>query len=80
MGMDAFGIGRREEAIVFVMTADGAMVARQITIGVQDWEYTEVIAGLQVGDEVVILPSTSLLMSQQAMRDRFSRFTRIPGT
>lgn len=80
VGMDAFGIGRREEAIVFVMTADGAMVARQITIGVQDWEYTEVIAGLRAGDEVVILPSTSLLMSQQAMRDRFSRFTRIPGT
>jgi HlyD family secretion protein len=79
-GMDAFGIGRREEAVVFVMTADGQMAARQITIGVQDWEYTEVISGLQDGDEVVILPSTSLLMSQQAMRDRFSRFSRIPGT
>ncbi len=79
-GMDAFGIGRREQAVVFVMTADGQMTARQITIGVQDWEYTEVIGGLQDGDEVVILPSTSLLMSQQAMRDRFSRFSRIPGT
>jgi len=80
IGMDSFGIGRREEAVVFVMTADGMMAARQVTIGVQDWEYTEVIAGLQAGDEVVILPSTSLLMSQQAMRDRFSRFSRIPGT
>lgn len=79
-GMDSFGIGRREDAIVFVMDAEGMMAARQITIGVQDWEYTEVIAGLQDGDSVVILPSTSLLMSQQAMRDRFSRFSRLPGT
>jgi HlyD family secretion protein len=79
-GMDAFGIGRTEEAIVFVMDAEGMMTARQITIGVQDWEFTEVMAGLQDGDEVVILPSTSLLMSQEAMRDRFSRFSRLPGT
>ena len=79
-GMDAFGIGRREEAVVFVMTADNEMVARQVTIGVQDWEHTEVIAGLEDGDQVVLLPSTSLLMSQQALRERFSRFSRLPGT
>jgi HlyD family secretion protein len=79
-GMDAFGIGRREEAVVFVMTADGQMKARQVTIGVQDWENTEVIAGLDDGDQVVLLPSTSLLMSQQALRERFSRFSRLPGT
>jgi HlyD family secretion protein len=79
-GMDSFGIGRSEEAVVFVMDANKVMTARQITIGVQDWEYTEVLSGLQDGDEVVILPSTSLLMSQQAMRDRFSRFSRLPGT
>ena len=79
-GMDAFGIGRREEAVVFVMTADGQMTARQVTIGVQDWEHTEVFAGLEEGDEVVLLPSTSLLMSQQALRERFSRFNRLPGT
>jgi len=47
---------------------------------VQDWEFTEIVSGLQPGDEVVLLPSTSLLMSQQALRDRFSRFSSIPGT
>ena len=40
----------------------------------------EVIAGLDDGDQVVLLPSTSLLMSQQALRERFSRFSRLPGT
>ena len=78
--MDAFGIGRAPQpAVVFVM-ADGKMAPRQVMMGVQDWEFTEIVSGLQPGDEVVLLPSTSLLMSQQALRDRFSRFSSIPGT
>ncbi len=80
VSMDAFGIGRAPEpAVVFVM-ADSQITARQVMMGVQDWEFTEIVSGLQPGDEVVLLPSTSLLMSQQALRDRFSRFSSIPGT
>lgn len=80
VSMDAFGIGRAPQpAVVFVM-ADGKMAPRQVMMGVQDWEFTEIVSGLQPGDEVVLLPSTSLLMSQQALRDRFSRFSSIPGT
>ena len=80
VSMDAFGIGRAPQpAVVFVMVND-RMAARQVMMGVQDWEFTEIVSGLQPGDEVVLLPSTSLLMSQQALRDRFSRFSSIPGT
>ncbi len=80
VSMDAFGIGRAPQpAVVFVM-ADGQIAPRQVMMGVQDWEFTEIVSGLRPGDEVVLLPSTSLLMSQQALRDRFSRFSSIPGT
>lgn len=79
--MDAFGVGQAPEAaVVFVLGADGQMAARQVMIGVRDWEFTEIVSGLNVGDEVVLLPSTSLLNSQQALRDRFSRFSSVPGT
>ncbi len=64
--------GRREEAVVFLLDENGQIVPRQIIAGIRDWEFTEVLSGLQPGDELVLLPSTSLLRSQQAMRDRFA--------
>ena len=80
VSMDAFGVGQAPEpAVVFILDAEGTMVPRRVMIGVRDWEYTEVVDGLDEGAEVVMLPSTSLLNSQQALRDRFSRFNRIPG-
>ncbi len=80
VSMDAFGIGRAPQAAVVFVMADEQMEPRQVMMGVQDWEFTEIVSGLHPGDEVVLLPSTSLLMSQQALRDRFSRFSSIPGT
>lgn len=80
--MAAFGIGQApQEAVVFVIGEDGTMVPRRVMAGVRDWEYTEIASGLEPGEKVVLLPSTSLLSSQQAMRDRFSRMAGgIPGT
>ncbi len=72
--------GRREEAVVFLLDDNGQIVPRQIIAGIRDWEFTEVLSGLQPGDQLVLLPSTSLLRSQQAMRDRFAnRNSMIPG-
>lgn len=65
--------GRREQAVVFVMDAMGEIGPREIVVGVRDWEYTEVLAGLEAGTELVVLPSVSLLESQQRLRERFSR-------
>jgi len=70
---------RRQAAVVFVLGEDGLMSLRQIVTGVRDWERTEVIEGLQPGEEVVILPSTSLLRSQEELRQRFSGRSMIPG-
>ena len=71
---------RRDDAVVFVLRADGSMEARPIVIGVRDWEVSEVIAGLGEGEEVVLLPSNSLLRSQQSMRERFARRNAIVPT
>jgi HlyD family secretion protein len=65
--------GRREPAVVFVLEADGSITAREILTGVRDWETTEVLSGLEGGEQLVLLPSTSLLRSQQSMRERFAQ-------
>jgi hypothetical protein len=45
-------------------------------------DYSEVLAGLQPNDSVLVLPSASLVQSQQDMRERFNRVTgggAVPG-
>ena len=64
---------------VFVLGADGTLSLRPILAGLNDWEFTEIRAGLAGDEQIVILPSTSLLRSQQEMRDRFSSRSAIPG-
>jgi hypothetical protein len=71
---------RREPGVVFVLGADGLITPREIVTGVRDWEVAEVLDGLKEGEELVLLPSTSLLRSQQSMRERFARRNAmIPG-
>jgi HlyD family secretion protein len=53
--------------------------ARTVVVGVRDWEHTEIVSGLEEGDRVVMLPSTSLLQSQEELRERFARRSGIPG-
>jgi len=64
---------------VFVLGADGTLSMQPILAGINDWEFTEVRAGLNGGEQLVVLPSTSLLRSQQELRDRFSSRSAIPG-
>jgi HlyD family secretion protein len=46
-----------------------------VTTGLTDLDYTEVLAGLSPGDSVLVLPSASLVESQQDMRERINRVT-----
>ena len=71
---------RREPAVVFVLDVDGRFYGREIITGVRNWETTEVLGGLEEGEELVLLPSTSLLRSQQNMRDRFARRNSVVPT
>ena len=78
---DPFGIdGRREDAVVFVYDELGQITTKNIVAGARDWEHTEVLAGLDPGDQVLILPSNSLLRSQEQIRAWARGRSGIPGT
>jgi HlyD family secretion protein len=53
-----------------------------IRTGLTDLDYSEVLQGLQPGDSVYVLPSASLVQSQQDMRQRMNQMTgggAVPG-
>jgi HlyD family secretion protein len=67
--------------IVFVRQA-GKPYARNITTGLTDLDYSEVVSGLQEGDSVLVLPSASLVTAQKEATERIQRVTGgggIPG-
>jgi hypothetical protein len=66
--------------IVFVLK-EGAPTPVRVRTGVTDMDYSEVVSGLTEQDTVLLLPSASLVQSQQDMRERFQRMTGggVPG-
>jgi HlyD family secretion protein len=67
--------------IVFVKH-NGEIRPLRVRTGLTDLEYSEVVSGLQEGDSVLVLPSASLVQSQQDFKDRINRFTgggSVPG-
>jgi hypothetical protein len=53
-----------------------------IRTGLTDMDYSEVRQGLSESDSVLVLPSQSLVQSQQDMKERFNRVTgggAVPG-
>jgi HlyD family secretion protein len=65
-----------------VAKADGTYEPRSISLGVNDFEYTEVLHGLEPGERVVIISVARLQQQQQdfinRMRER-SAGSVIPG-
>ena len=80
--MDGMGVGlggfagRRElegaprPAITFVVSPDGTIEPRPILIGVNDWDNTEVVAGLEEGEEVALIGAAQLQAQQQEFINR----------
>lgn len=65
--------------VVFAMRA-GVPTAVRIRTGLTDLDYSEVVEGLSAADTVLLLPSASLVQSQQALQERIARFTGgLPG-
>lgn len=44
-----------------------------VQTGLTDLDYSEVLSGLELGDTVLVLPSSSLLASQRQMQERLDR-------
>jgi hypothetical protein len=67
--------------IVFVKR-NGQPTPVWVRTGLSDMDYSEVLEGVTASDSVLILPSASMVQSQQDMRDRFNRATgggAVPG-
>lgn len=58
---------------------DGGPTALRIRTGITDLDHTEVVAGLNEDDEVLILPSASLVRAQERFQQRMSGRMGIPG-
>jgi HlyD family secretion protein len=73
--------GEGARYIVFVKR-NGQPAPVWIRTGLTDMDYSEVQSGLNESDSVLVLPSASLVQSQQDMRERFNRATgggAVPG-
>ena len=60
--------------IVFVLR-DGEPTAVSIRTGLTDLDYSEIVSGLTETDSVLVLPSASLVRSQEQFQERVNRVT-----
>lgn len=65
---DAVGRG-----VIFVMR-DGLPAPVPVRTGLTDWEYIEIVSGLEEGDSVALLPTATLLRDESQRLQRFQRF------
>ena len=80
-GMGAFGMAMGgatgdpafKPAVAFVMNAAGTLEARAIILGISDWDYAEVLAGLQEGEELALIGAAQLQARQQERMERMSQ-------
>jgi hypothetical protein len=59
-------------AVLFVQRA-GQIVAQPVSLGMSDWEFTEVKAGLSAGDRVVLVALAQQAQAQQQQTDRLKQ-------
>lgn len=71
------GAGRTatRTGLVFVQRADSSYEARVVRLGVADYDYTEVLSGLEEGDKVALLSAAALQMQRQENNDRMRAMT-----
>jgi HlyD family secretion protein len=63
------GNGETRMGIIFVQTATGP-APRRVVLGVNDWDHTEVVQGLEPGEAVVLMSVARIQQQQQQMLDR----------
>jgi len=71
-GMGREGDPPREArlAVVFVMGADSVPTPRQVQIGLNDWDRTQIVSGVEEGEVLVVVGAAQLMAQQQAFLDR----------
>ena len=66
-------------AVVFVSTRNGPE-ARVVRLGLNDWDRTEVVSGLEAGEEVILISVAQMRQQQEEIMNRIrERTSPIPG-
>ena len=65
--------------LVFVKDSARGYVPRMVRLGVSNYDFTEVLGGLEEGDEVALLSAAALQMRRQEMQDRMRGMGGVPG-
>jgi len=60
-------------AVVFAQR-NGSIVPVVVRTGVQNWDYTEILAGIAEGEHVIVPPSATIAQESQQTRERAQRF------
>jgi len=71
-------ISQGREPLVQVLK-DGVIEERSITVGISNWQYTEVTSGLSEGEQVVILQGTTTPTTSQQGQGQPGGIMPIPG-
>ncbi|MEE3137409.1 MAG: efflux RND transporter periplasmic adaptor subunit [Gemmatimonadota bacterium] len=57
-------------AVVFVMGADSIPKPRLIQMGLNDWDHTQIVMGVEAGDVLVVVGAAQLMAQQQEFQSR----------
>ncbi|MDH3978758.1 MAG: efflux RND transporter periplasmic adaptor subunit [Gammaproteobacteria bacterium] len=63
---------------LFIMQ-DGIPVARKVRTGLTDLDYSEILGGVEIGQDILLLPSTDLILSQDRFRKWMGDVVGVPG-
>lgn len=57
-------------AVVFVVDSAGGIVPRPVVIGLNDWDYTEIVRGVEEGERIALIGAAQLQAQQQEWINR----------
>jgi HlyD family secretion protein len=64
---------------IFVLR-DGQPAPQYINAGLTDLDYSEVLSGVDANEQIILLPSSALIMSQDQFREWMGKVVAMPGT
>lgn len=68
-----------DDGLWAVVVRDGAQIPTAVETGITDLDRVEITGGLAEGDQVLLLPTTSLVEIQRQIQDRSSMRSGVPG-
>jgi HlyD family secretion protein len=64
---------------ILVMREEGP-VAQYVSTGLTDLDYSEITSGLGADEQIILLPSSDLIMSQDRFKEWMGKMVGVPGT